>query len=98
MYGTPTMCEVMFATLDDVGTQIQADSDPDYPIDLVGRAFLRDGVTPVNVPYHQFKETEDGFAVKMAVYWPVGVPDDLVSGHSLHLAMEFYEGIKLALK
>jgi len=98
MYGTPTMCQVMFATLDDVGTQIQADNDPDYPVDLVGRAFLRDGVTAVNVPYHQFKDTGDGFSVKMAVYWPEGVPDDLVSGHSLHLALEFYEGIKLATK
>ncbi|WP_267128130.1 hypothetical protein [Erysipelothrix piscisicarius] len=35
---------------------------------------------------------------QMAVYWPAGVPDDIVSGHSLHLAMEFYEGIKLATK
>lgn len=96
MYGTPTMCEVKFRDVSELGKQIQADNDPEYPVDMAGAAFLTDG-TPINVPYHQFKSTKNGFAVKMAVYWPENVPEEIVEGHSLHLALEFYEGIKLAM-
>ena len=95
MYGLPTMCEVRFRDVRELGAQIQADNDPEYPVDMAGAAYLIDG-TPINIPYHQFKSTETGFAVKMAVYWPEHTPDEIVEGHSLHLAMEFYEGIKLA--
>lgn len=95
MYGLPTMCEVRFKDVSELGAQIQADSDPAYPVDMAGAAYLTDG-TPINIPYHQFRNTKTGFAVKMAVYWPEHTPDEIVEGHSLHLAMEFYEGIKLA--
>lgn len=95
MYGTPTMCEVQFRDINELGAQIQADNDPEYPVNMAGAAFLIDG-TPINAPYHQFKNTEKGFAVKMAVYWPEHAPDEIIEGHSLHLALEFYEGIKLA--
>lgn len=95
MYGLPTMCEVRFKDVRELGAQIQADNDPEYPVDMAGAAYLTDG-TPINIPYHQFKRTENGFAVKMAVYWPEHTPDEIVEGHSLHLAMEFYEGLKLA--
>lgn len=92
MYGTPTLVDVGYMKLEDAGAQIQADNDPEYPLDMIGSAFLTDG-TPVNVPYHQFRATENGFAAKTAVYWPENTPDEIVNGHCLHLAMEFYEGI-----
>lgn len=96
MYGTPTLVKVDFAQASDMGPQIQADRLPDYPIVTTGKAFLSDGVTEINTPFHQMKPLADGFAAELAVYWPEGVPDELVSGHSLHLAMEFYEALRSA--
>ena len=94
MYGTPTLVKVNMADVSELGDQIQNDRLPDYPIALTGKAYLIDGVTEINVPLHQLKPTADGFEAALAVYWPEGVPDELVTGHSLHLAMEFYQGLK----
>lgn len=95
MYGTPTFCEVKYADVTALGAAIQADRDPEYPISMAGRTFLADGVTEINSPYHQFKPLPDGFEAKPAVYWPENTPKEIVEGHCLHLAMEFYEGVKL---
>jgi hypothetical protein len=95
MYGTPTLVRVKFADVSELGQQIQNDKKEDYPIAMTGKAYLTDGVTEINTPFHQMKPTENGFEAELAVYWPEGVPDELVSGHSLHLAMEFYEGLKI---
>ena len=46
-------------------------------------------------PFHQLKPTNNGFEGELAVYWPARVQDELVTGHSLHLAMEFYEALKI---
>lgn len=94
MYGTPTLVEVKVVKDDQLGEQIKADKDPEFPLSMAGETFLTDGKTPVNVPFHQFKPTDDGFEAKMAVYWPENTPDEIVEGHSLHLAMEFYGGLK----
>lgn len=98
MYGTPTLVNVKMVELSQLGAQIQADKLPDYPLGMPGAAFLADGVTAVNCPFHQFKPTEDGFECRAAVYWAENAPDEIVNGHSLHLAMEFYEGLKLTGK
>mgnify|MGYP000844607174 CR=1 FL=1 len=98
MYGTPTLVTVMVNDVSKLGKQIQADKDPEYPVSMAGRAFLADGVTEVNSPFHQFKPTANGFEAKMAVYWPEDTVDEIVSGHCLHLAMEFYEGLRLTGK
>lgn len=97
-YGTPTLVTVMVVNESELGEQIIADKDPSYPISMAGRAFLADDATEVNCPYHQFKPTEDGFEAKMAVYWPENTVDEIVSGHCLHLAMEFYQGLLMAKK
>ncbi|MFT4007589.1 MAG: hypothetical protein QM683_18950 [Lacrimispora sp.] len=97
-YGTPTLVTVMVVNESELGAQIKADKDLSFPISMAGRAFLVDGVTEVNSPYHQFKPTEDGFEAKLAVYWPEDTVDEIVSGHCLHLAMEFYQGILLTGK
>lgn len=94
MYGTPTLVKVNFADVSELGQQIQRDRLPDYPIAMTGKAYLTDGITEINTPLHQMKPTENGFEAELAVYWPAGVPDELVSGHSLHLAMEFYQGLR----
>lgn len=94
MYGTPTLVHVAICQEDELGDQIRQDRKADYPIVTTGRAYLTDDTTEINTPFHQLKPTEDGFEVELAVYWPAGVPDELVDGHSLHLAMEFYESLK----
>lgn len=98
MYGTLTLCEVKMCDASKLGAQIQADKDPEYPIGMGGAAFLRDGITAINSPFHQFKPTEDGFDAKTAVYWAENAPDEIVDGHALHLLIEFYEGLRLAAK
>ena len=70
------------------------DRRPDFSVALAGLATLTDGVTLVNCPVHQLKPTEHGFEAVLAVYWPEHTPDEIVDGHSLHLAMEFYEGLR----
>ncbi len=98
MYGTPTLVKVEVVDISALGAQIQADKDPSFPMSMAGKAFLADGVTAVNSPYHQFKPTADGFEAKTAVYWPEHTPDEIVHGHSLHLAMEFFRGVELTGK
>lgn len=99
MYGTPTLVEVKVVKDDKLGNQIKADKKADYPLAMAGETFLAsDGKTPVNVAFHQFKPTEDGFEAITAVYWPEHTPKEIVDGHSLHLAMEFYGGLKLTGK
>lgn len=98
MYGAPTLVTVKVVDASELGAQIQADKDPSYPVSMAGCAFLADGVTQVNCPYHQFRPTAGGFDAKMAVYWPENTVDEIVSGHCLHLAMEFYEGLRLTGK
>ena len=94
MYGTPTLVHVNICDWTELGEQIRGDRLEDYPMVSTGRAYLLDGVTEINTPFHQMKPTENGFEGELAVYWPEGVPDEVVDGHSLHLAMEFYEALK----
>ena len=96
MYGTPTLVTVHMRDAAQLGERIQQDVLPDFPISMAGDAYLDDGVTGVNVPFHQFKPTANGFEARTAVYWPEDTPDEIVDGHSLHLAMEFYEGFMIA--
>lgn len=98
MYGTPTLVHVAIIQEGQLSATILADKDETYPISMTGLARLTDNVTDVNIPYHQFKPLKDGFEAKLAVYWPEQVVDEIVEGHSLHLATEFYEGLKMIVK
>ena len=93
MYGTPTLVTVNVLKDSELSPQILTDKDNTYPLAMAGEAYLTDG-TAVNVPYHQFKPTENGFVAKLAVYWPENAPEEIVEGHSLHLATEFYYGLQ----
>jgi len=95
MYGTPTLVHVAVVKEDQLSASILADKDDSYPFSMVGLAKLTDDMADVNIPYHQFKPLENGFDAKLAVYWPENTVDEIVEGHSLHLATEFYEGLKM---
>lgn len=94
MFGTPTLVHVGVLKDTELSSAILADKDASYPMAMAGTAFLADDTTAVNVPYHQFKPTENGFDAKLAVYWPEQVAQEIVDGHALHLATEFYYGLK----
>ena len=94
MYGTPTLVNVDVCPPEKLGEYIMKDRREDYPIVMAGFATLTDGKTLVNCPMHQFKPLPNGFEAIMAVYWPEHTPDEIVDGHCLHLAMEFYEGLR----
>jgi len=94
MYGAPTLCYVKGGDASELGARILKDKDPEFTFSMSGRTYLTDNVTEVNCPFHQFKPTNDGFEAKLAVYWPEKTLDEIVSGHCLHLAMEFYEVLK----
>ncbi len=93
MYGTPTLVTVDVCSPEKLGNRIMQDRKTDYPIVVAGLATLTDGLTKVNCPVHQFKPTDTGFEAILAVYWPENTLDEIVDGHCLHLAMEFYEGL-----
>ncbi len=93
MYGTPTLVTVEVCSPEKLGDRIMQDRKADYPVVVAGLATLTDGVTQVNCPVHQFKPTDTGFEASLAVYWPENTPDEIVEGHCVHLAMEFYEGL-----
>ena len=48
------------------------------------------------VGMHQFKQSKDGMKVKLGVYLPEAVPDEMVSGHQWHLMVEFLNGLEAA--
>jgi hypothetical protein len=76
--------------------------DPDFPIRPMGSgggamATLLDGVTPVALPAGmQLRETDDGFAMKMSLYFPAAAPEEMLEHHNRHYAIEFSRWITMA--
>jgi hypothetical protein len=93
MYGGPSEVKVV------VDPTIQAPlvRDTSYPIVMTGYTILASDETPIHiVPFHQYKPIEDGVAVKLAVFFPPKTPQEIVDGHKIHLAVEFWEAFRLA--
>jgi hypothetical protein len=44
----------------------------------------------------QLRETEDGFAMKMTLFFPAAAPPDMLEDHSRHYAIEFSRWITMA--
>jgi len=68
---------------------------PDYPDKMLGSIILENKEVAYLV--HEFKNTEKGFDVKLAIYWPNKAPTELIKGHSDHLAVEFNNWFQLYL-
>jgi len=76
---------------------VPVERDEAYPMVMAGSTTLASDGTPMNLfAYHQFKPLDDGFAIKQCAIFPPGTPQDIVEGHKLHLAIEIWEGAKLA--
>lgn len=73
---------------DQPNTLPQSDIDPAYPIRLAGMAVNGLGSTVGGV-MHQFRNLDQGFQCKLAVYFPSTLPFWTTSEHAWHLACEF---------
>ncbi|WP_175874141.1 hypothetical protein [Burkholderia sp. BCC0397] len=66
----------------------QSDVDPAYPIRLAGMAVNGQGATVGGV-MHQFRDLDQGFHCKLAIYFPSTLPFWITTEHAWHLACEF---------
>jgi hypothetical protein len=93
MYGGPSEVKVLV----DPSIQAPLVRDPSYPIVTTGRTLLASDETPINIiPFHQFKPIDGGIGVKLAVFFPPRTPQEIVDGHKIHLAIEFWESFRVA--
>jgi hypothetical protein len=44
----------------------------------------------------QLRETEDGFAMKMTLFFPAAAPEEMLEDHNRHYAIEFSRWITMA--
>ncbi|WEV43136.1 hypothetical protein OZX56_06200 [Lactobacillus sp. ESL0684] len=99
MYGEPTNMFVNVVKEGDLNINLPIKREPDYPILSVGNPVLAsDGSEINNIPFHQFKPLPDGIKIKGAIFVPKAAPDEIVSGHQWHLAIESWEQMRLLEK
>lgn len=67
----------------------------DYPIRMVGHGTQLDGTVSGHILHH-FRETDEGFDARLAVYFPTAVPEEIIEGHRQHLAVEFTNWVAAA--
>jgi hypothetical protein len=76
--------------------------NPDFPRDVTAGAgaflaTLLDGTTPVALSAGmQIRDEDDGFAIKLTVFFPKAAPAEMLEHHSRHYAIEFSRWIAMA--
>jgi hypothetical protein len=74
--------------------------DPAFPKDFAEGATLAtllDGTTPVALATGmQIRDFDDGFAIKLTLYFPKAAPPEMLEHHSRHYAIEFSRWIAVA--
>lgn len=70
--------------------------DDEYPVRMLGAGSVAPGVD-AGVVVHQFADTEDGFKIKLAIYYPAAADPAMVEGHRSHLALEFTNWVNMYL-
>ncbi|WEV57445.1 hypothetical protein [Ligilactobacillus acidipiscis] len=71
--------------------QVPIDRDESYPVVSTGLPTLLDGTPLYTIPFHQYKPLKNGIELKLAVVMPETTPDEIISGHEIHLATEFWK-------
>ncbi|MFD2420347.1 hypothetical protein [Amycolatopsis pigmentata] len=96
MYGGPTEVH----TVPDLDVAAPVERDAGYPVLTAGYARLAsDDGTDINaVAFHQFKPLDQGVSVKLCAAFPPNMPQVIVDGHKVHMAIEFWESAKLAAR
>ncbi|MFD2416593.1 hypothetical protein [Amycolatopsis pigmentata] len=70
--------------------RVPVEIEDGYQLLLAGSTKLTSDGSDVPIyAYHQFKPQSDGLVVKLCALFPATTPNELVDGHSLHLAIEF---------
>ncbi|MEV5892044.1 hypothetical protein [Nonomuraea fuscirosea] len=83
MYGGPTEVQVVA----DPAWPSPVEPTPGYDVLVSGYAI----VVGLKMPaFHQIKSTDDGLTVKLGAFFPPRTPDPIVTGHGLHMAIEFW--------
>lgn len=92
MYGSPVETVVIF----DPSITGPAKEEDGYKNFVSGTSTLMDGTPRHDVAVHQVRQCEDGFDLKMTVYYPQSIPKEMVYGHKIHLLVEFMGGLLAA--
>lgn len=93
MYGAPTETHLVA----DPAIPIPVEPEPGYSTLMAGSTSLASDGTDINVlAFHQYKPLEDGFAVKLGSLYPARTAQQLVEGHKVHMAIEFWSMCELA--
>lgn len=106
--GIPTRFKIHLQSDEPIEPPASFKLDPAFPVRpaetggiKVGGAVLStllDGRTPVMLQpaVEQLREAEDGFAMKLTMYFPAAAPPELLEDHSRHYAIEFSRWITMA--
>lgn len=88
MYGGPAE---VYLTIDPT-IAIPFDPDPEFPTLVTGYTTLASDETRIDLfVAHQYKPLENGVAMRLGCIFPPKTPQELVDGHKLHSAIEFWE-------
>lgn len=68
---------------------LQSTQEPEYPYQAAGVSYLDNGLA-IGAVRHQIKNTETGCHIKLAVEFPILMPNKNIKAHQYHLACEFY--------
>lgn len=68
---------------------LQSKQEAEYPYQAAGMSYLDNGLA-IGAVRHQIKNTETGCHIKLAVEFPILMPNKNIKAHQYHLACEFY--------
>lgn len=86
MYGAPTEMHLVV----DPATPVPVEPAAGYLLLTAGSTSLASDGTDINVlAFHQYKQLENGFTVKLGSLYPATTPRQIVEGHKVHMAIEF---------
>ena len=92
MYGMPTQ---MIGKLKEPAP---APVDEEHNVRLIGASFLTSNPDKKNaVAMHQVKKFKGGLDILAGAYFPSATPQELVEGHSIHMAVEISNAFRCAL-
>jgi hypothetical protein len=74
----------------------QFPTTPGYPVRQVAKGYTKDGTFIVG-GLHQFRNTDDGFEGILGILYGSAIPDDHLTYHQQHLAVEFHNWYRFAL-
>ncbi|MDG6896246.1 hypothetical protein [Volucribacter amazonae] len=93
LYGKPVHCQLIFADPE----QADIPLDPDYETQMFVKGVHIDNGEDIHIrALHEFKNTATGMQVKLGIYFPEHTPDEMVTGHQWHLAIEFNNWLEQA--